>query len=602
MANPSAGLLLLQISRFGGLNKRVSKFLIADDQCQDILNFVFDERGALSKISGFVQWNATSLGASGMLGGERFYKTGATTEFVEAHNGKLFKGVDSTKTFTEIATGFNLTAKWGMKINRDLLFMVNGVDENKKWNGTTVTKMGLVAPTAALTAATGAAGNLNGAYTWVYTFVSPTHESNASPVSSSLTLTNQQASLTGIAVSSDTQVTKRRIYRTAAGGTDRKFVGEINDNVTTAFTDNIADSSLGVDVPIDKNVPIVNKFIEAFKNRLWLAGDPNNPRRLYFSELFEPEAWPTSFFVDIPMTPGDEITCLRILGDVLVVYGHNTPFMVIGETPFDFTIKRSFAQAGTESDRTVRLIENAHIYLARGGIYAFDGAVGRLLSDDIHPVIRELPAGFLKNSAAEYHEKNKVYRLAVTGPGNTTNSKEIIYDLRNNASTISDRSIAYYHHLDGPGDTGQLFSASPTAGVLNEEDTGTTANGSAILVKWKGKAYTLGVIDFTKFLRHSLLWLQPNEDVITLEIKLDEDGAKAQTFTLGASAALSLYGTALYGTAIYSGPGLVRIANPLSQTMRGNYCEIAIESSSLKAIKIFSIELSYRSHPNLRIR
>src|SRR5438093_9549932 len=105
-----SGLLLFQLARFSGVNRRVSKFLIADDQCTDILNFTFDERGALTKLAGYVKWNSSSLGASGMLGGERFYKTGATNQFVEAHNGSLYKGTDGAQTFTSIASGFNASA------------------------------------------------------------------------------------------------------------------------------------------------------------------------------------------------------------------------------------------------------------------------------------------------------------------------------------------------------------------------------------------------------------------------------------------------------------------------------------------------------------
>jgi len=680
-----SGLLLFQLARFSGVNRRVSKFLIADDQCQDIFNFTFDERGALTKLTGFAKWNVTSLGASKMLGGERYYKDGASPQFVEAHNGKIYKGNDGPKTFDEIGTGFDATAKWRMKINRNFLFMLNNVDSNRKWDGaaylTTVavsaggsgylvndvltfvggtfttaaqvrvatlggggavatvviltpgsytalptnpvsvtggtgtgatftatwsylTLMGIVAPTTALTAVDGGVGNLNGAYTWKYTYVTPTVESNGSPVTGSLSLTNRQASLTGITVSSNPSVTKRRIYRTLASGSDWKFVGDITNNVDTTFTDNVADASLGADIPIDKDPPPITKYIEHFKNRLWLAGQTTNPRRLFFSEFFEPEAWPATFFVDIPMTPGDEITGLKVLGDVLIVYGHNTPFLVIGETPFDFTVKRSFAQTGTESDRTIQVVENAHLYLSRFGVYAFDGAVSRLISDDIDPLIREIGTAYLDDAAAGYHDKRKVYRLAVVNTtvdaGATTSNREYCYDLRNNAWFLTDRTIEYYHHLEGPGDKGELFSASPTAGFLYQEDSGNSADGATMLCKWASKAYILGTIDFTKYLRHILFWASPNEDVIALAVELDD--STSQSFTIPSSSVLPTYGTGIYGTSVYGGPGIVRVANSFAYRMFGRYLEVAIESNALKPIKIYSIEISYRVQPNLRIR
>jgi hypothetical protein len=58
-----------------------------------------------------------------------------------------------------------------------------------------------------------------------------------------------QIALTSIPTGSDGRTTKRRLYRTVAGGTAYKLVTTINDNSTTSFTDNVADGSLGVDLP-----------------------------------------------------------------------------------------------------------------------------------------------------------------------------------------------------------------------------------------------------------------------------------------------------------------------------------------------------------------
>jgi hypothetical protein len=59
----------------------------------------------------------------------------------------------------------------------------------------------------------------------------------------------RQVSLSAIPVSSDPGITKRNIYRTAVGGTQLKLVATINDNTTTTYSDNLADGSLGANVP-----------------------------------------------------------------------------------------------------------------------------------------------------------------------------------------------------------------------------------------------------------------------------------------------------------------------------------------------------------------
>jgi hypothetical protein len=607
-------LQLFQIARFGGLNRRISKFLIRDDQCQDILNLWFYDQGALTKMPGFVKWNATSLGAFKMLGGERFYKTGATPQFIEVNNGTIYAGTDGPQTFASVGTGFSTTATWRMKVMRDLLFMINGTDVARKWDGTAISQMGVPGPTTAPTVALGAAGILNATYSYKITFVTLYAESVGSPVSANITPVNQQVNLTAIPIGPTTNnllVTKRRIYRTLAnGGAAWKFLAEIPDNTTTLFTDNAADSTLGADIPATSFPPTLTgaRYIEMWKNRLWMAGDATNPRRLAFSEYFLPETWPTTYYIDIPMTPGDEITGLKILGDILVVYGHNTPFLVIGETPFDFVVKRSFAQTGTESDRSVVLVENAHIYLSRFGVYAFDGAIARLLSDEIEPSIRELiPATgtiYIGQAAAAYHQRRKIYRLAVTNttvdPAATTNNREYIYDLRVQAWTQTDRTVAYYHHLDGPGDAGQIFTAHPTAGFLYQEDVGESADGGTMFVTWTSKAYPLGQLDFWKILRHTMVWLVPSLDTITYSVTLND--VTQQTFTIPAAGVFPLYGTALYGTGVYGGPAITRFNSTFAQTMQGRYVVFNLQANTSNKMKFYSVEASYKSNPNIRVR
>ena len=45
-------------------------------------------------------------------------------------------------------------------------------------------------------------------------------------------------------------MTSRKLYRTAAGGSQHKLVATIADNLTTTYVDNIADGALGVDCPL----------------------------------------------------------------------------------------------------------------------------------------------------------------------------------------------------------------------------------------------------------------------------------------------------------------------------------------------------------------
>jgi hypothetical protein len=63
--------------------------------------------------------------------------------------------------------------------------------------------------------------------------------------------TGGQIGLSSIPVSSDARVRRRRLYRTKAGGTEYFLLRTIDDNTTTALTDNIPDTSLTDSAPAE---------------------------------------------------------------------------------------------------------------------------------------------------------------------------------------------------------------------------------------------------------------------------------------------------------------------------------------------------------------
>src|ERR1051325_1611605 len=106
-----------------------------------------------------------------------------------------------------------------------------------------------IAPAAAVLAQ---AGNVTtGEHRYRLTFVTDTGETEGGDVSALVTVGSSAAarvSLTNIPIGGEL-VTARRIYRTAAGGSDYLLLATIADNVTTTYVDNIADAALGAGAP-----------------------------------------------------------------------------------------------------------------------------------------------------------------------------------------------------------------------------------------------------------------------------------------------------------------------------------------------------------------
>lgn len=97
-------------------------------------------------------------------------------------------------------------------------------------------------PDAPDVAVNAAAGNLNGTYEYVVTFLTASGETLPSVESAAVNPLSEQVDLSNIPLGG-TGTTGRRIYRDKNGAGTYHLVDEISDNVTTTWTDNIDDAT-----------------------------------------------------------------------------------------------------------------------------------------------------------------------------------------------------------------------------------------------------------------------------------------------------------------------------------------------------------------------
>jgi uncharacterized phage protein gp47/JayE len=98
-------------------------------------------------------------------------------------------------------------------------------------------------PAAPAVAINAVAGNLNGTYEYVVTFVTASGETLPSDESVAINPVNQQASLTAIPVGG-VGTTARRIYRAKNGSGIYRRITEIAGNVVVVFNDNVTDATM----------------------------------------------------------------------------------------------------------------------------------------------------------------------------------------------------------------------------------------------------------------------------------------------------------------------------------------------------------------------
>src|SRR6185503_16999168 len=138
------------------------------------------------------------------------------------------------------------------------------------------------------------------------------------------------------------------------------------------------------------NVPDAYRQAVVWKNRWWGA-DPTVGNRLHFTELFQPQSWPTLFYIDLPFEKGDAIRAIVPQGDTLVIFGDSKVYLIIGQTSLDFEVKPSAgAQAGALGFHATAVIEHGILHCAAEGVFIFDGATDTYLSYDIEPGWRDL--------------------------------------------------------------------------------------------------------------------------------------------------------------------------------------------------------------------
>lgn len=110
-----------------------------------------------------------------------------------------------------------------------------------------ITQVAPVAPSAVAGSTTGAL-NTSAVYGYKVTYVTAFGETEPSPAGTQTTTSSASLTVT-IPVANNNNVIARKIYRTVGGGSTYLLLATIGDNITTVYTDLIADASLGAAAP-----------------------------------------------------------------------------------------------------------------------------------------------------------------------------------------------------------------------------------------------------------------------------------------------------------------------------------------------------------------
>lgn len=443
---------------FRGLNLKDGPLTVPPEFSQRANFLNFGLLGTIEKAKAPGKFNTAQITNNPAVLAMAFYRQIDGDEFfvVYCSNGKMYKlsdvGVltDITPSTVTIATG-----KYGHFFSyNNLLWFSDGVNKPIYVHDTVVAakwfELGITAPAAAPTVADGAAGVLNGSFYYKIVYEGSTGaRSNAGPASAQATPTNQQVDLTNIPVygGSAENVTKRLIYRTLTNGAIDSvyyYVTTINDNTTTTYSDNIADSALGERLFEEKEKPPAGTWGFTEYNGSVYGFVPGT-HNLIYSNINEPEAW-GAFNIE-PILPGDGYPIMG-LGKLnnLVIFKRKSIHNWIG-VPGLFRRDQKTNGVGCIAPRSIKNVDlpaggEVLFFLSKHGPRYYDEQDAFLLARELEPIFNGSDPTYKFNqakaeqSSAEYDEATRRYLLSIPVNSSSENNLLLIYDIYANSWSV----------------------------------------------------------------------------------------------------------------------------------------------------------------------
>lgn len=484
----------------------------------------------------------------------------------------------------------------------------------KSTNGSSWTRFGIAPGSTGPTLSTLSTGGLSSgeyAVSWTYKDRDLAYESNG-PAGSTITLAASSGAINVVIPNStDAQVEAFIVYarKVSAGETVLRKVSSQaqSSGVSSTLVLTSTAWTTGAEIPTTHTLPPTLSFGAAWKNRWW-ARDATAPNRLRFSEIFLPQAWPASYYVDIPFEKGDEIRALYPFGDTLLVLGASKIYIVLGTTTTDFEIRPALgSRDGAFGPRAVCQIDNGIVHAGANGVHWFDGTADTLLSDDIdlewQRIVNDCPSSVASQTAIV--EDKRARELRITSAGSAVQRNffvgEWVLDLsqfrmhRRVAWSVTNRRIHGYVPYDGPEGESSLqnlllsyyndFGAQASV-TTNEESTGAMAGASPLTAVWVSRALSVGP--------HAASWLDlrgeydASTSTNTLTVQGWIDGSTLTTVPVALSSAVT--------SSVYSQRRQFYTPLPMSRPAR----TFGVTMSAQAPVRISNIDVGFVPEPKPR--
>ena len=416
-------------NKFYGLNLRAKRY------CNDLIKFfeattannvrVDPDNGIFVRKGREVQGTLAEIGH-----GVDWFVDQNNQEHLLLHAGtKIYDDGDVAGSAAVSLTGLTDGLQSVNDVFLGFFWFANGVDQNRKFDGSNWTRFGIPAPAAGPALADGGAGALTGTYDYIYVYYSSNAaigygaESRASD-RSRLTVTAKQIDVS-VAADPTGEADFIRVYRRSSNALDYQAVplnaGSYElPNANATYTDNNTDAAvllagqagryLNEGEPLDDDLNPVNLAgVIEWKDHLW--GWKGS--FLYHTVKGRPGDWWNSESVEKPylMDPrnNQDIVGAGYMENTLVFFTKEKMFLVVGDSD-PYTVIDKEWSIGCIAAETIKSCGGYLMWLSIDGVMMFDGInKPRLVSRMINQDAEGYGRGLLDNSDFDLTQASAVY-------------------------------------------------------------------------------------------------------------------------------------------------------------------------------------------------
>lgn len=494
----------------GGLNVFQDETLIKDSELTDARNILLsvdgiEPRPGTNRVGG-------DGGGSKVYGGVGFYMAIGTRQFLRMQNGQLKSGL-TTPTAVSGTNSYNATARCQFVVARNKVYLFNGIDPLTMYDGSTLTVFtAMTTPVGLGISVQGSAGTTTYSYR-----ISAFNNIGETLACSSVTTGTGNATLS---LSNFNRLT----WTATTGATGynvwgRKATGLGETYITTVYTNTYDDNGefdQTTSLPPEANSTagiICSMGIFGPQQRIFGAGDPNYPSRLYWGGLGSnignfSGSTEGGGAVDVFKDDGSTIRDILPFQGGVIVWKDNAVFKFSFTSSGDPQIEEITRSFGGIAFRGSRHVENDVIFPARkdgrlafyslGNQENYAGTVLRTneLSIKVAPELENVEVSRLNFACSFYY--NNIYGCSISDVGSTVNDKTWCLDTRFGAWTYWDGFAANFYMVYTDTDGSQkLYAGDDSSGYMIEmftsarNDSGTAISGLFAMKSHNQKAFKL---------------------------------------------------------------------------------------------------------------